>query len=198
MRRACCRRTLAFGLTGMISMAVLTVITGVICFRLAIGIFRLWRSGYEGSPTVAALRMLLEDILTPGRIANGFHAILATGIFAIGFTTLKTNIPRINPFSWDEAFMRLDQVLHGGVLPHELLAPLFQHPPVSFVVNLTYNFWFLIGRAAPTRIRRCGSASCWPISPAGRWAPGCSARSSRRPAPAITAISSREMTPMPG
>ena len=65
-------------------------------------------------------------------------------MFAIGFTTLKSNIPKVNPFSWDETFMEMDRWMHFGTLPHEILAPLFQYPLVTFVMNFTYNAWFFM------------------------------------------------------
>ena len=38
--------------------------------------------------------------------------------------------------------MQLDQLLHFGVLPHEILAPLFNYPFITFLVNVNYNLWF--------------------------------------------------------
>lgn len=129
-------------LTGILSTSLLVVLAGVVCWELLLELGRLWRSGHPGSPTLALLRALLHDILTPGRFANGFHASLAMGFFAIGFTTLKSNIPKVNPFSWDDAFIHLDRVLHFGMLPHELLAPVLQYPLATLALNATYNLWF--------------------------------------------------------
>jgi hypothetical protein len=131
-------------LPGIAGSSILIVAAGIISIWLLVDLVRLWRSGYAGSPTVALVKILLNDILTPGRIANGLHIFIATGFFAIGFTTLKSNIPKVNPFSWDQTFMTLDRELHFGVLPHELLAPLFQYPLVTFLVNVLYNGWFLL------------------------------------------------------
>ncbi len=137
-------RPLKLGLAGMVSIKMLIIVGGIITFWLACELVKLWRSGYQGSPTLALIRKLFEDMLTPGRVSNSLHAFIASGIFAVGFTTTKANIPLTIPFSWDDAFIELDRVMHFGVLPHEILAPLFQYPLVTFVMNVTYNMWFLV------------------------------------------------------
>lgn len=134
----------SLGLPGLAGTLVLLVAACVVSIQLFADLIRLWRKGYTGSPTRAVMDNLFNGILTPGRIANGFHAFLATSFFAIGFSALKSNIPRANPFSWDETFMAMDRALHFGMLPHEILAPLFQHPPVTLVMNFVYNAWFLM------------------------------------------------------
>ena len=136
--------SVSLGLPGIAGSSILVVAAGVISVWLLADLIRLWRSGYSGSPTVALTKILFNDILTPGRIANGFHAFVATGFFAIGFTTIKSNIPKINPFSWDEVFMAMDKTLHFGVLPHEILAPVLAYPLVTFLVNIIYNAWFFL------------------------------------------------------
>ena len=136
--------SVSLSLPGLAGSSILVVVAGAISVWLLADLIRLWRSGYTGSPTIALARSLFNDILTPGRISNGFHAFVATGFFAIGFTTLKSNIPKVNPFSWDEAFMVMDKALHFGVLPHEILAPVFAYPLVTFLVNFIYNAWFFL------------------------------------------------------
>ena len=34
--------------------------------------------------------------------------------------------------------------MHFGVLPHDILAPLFEYPFVTFLVNVNYNLWFVV------------------------------------------------------
>ena len=98
-------RPVSLGLASLASTSVLVVVMGVVGVRLVARLVSLWRSGYSGSPTLALLKELFNNILTPGRISNGFHVTLATGIFAIGFTNMKANIPKAVPFSWDGALM---------------------------------------------------------------------------------------------
>ncbi len=105
---------------------------------------RFWWTGHRGSPALALKAKLLDDILAPSRIANTVHAFAANGVFFVGFLAIKKAIPLTYPFAWDESFMQLDRAMHFGRLPHEILAPLLQYPPVTFVTNLIYNSWFLV------------------------------------------------------
>lgn len=137
-------RPLSLGLAGLASSAVLVLVAGIISYRLFAKLVRLWRSGYAGSPTLAMIDYLFNGILTPGRISNGFHVLIATGIFAIGFTNIKSNIPQANPFSWDETFMLMDRAMHFGRLPHQWLMPLFGYPFITLLMNVVYNLWFFM------------------------------------------------------
>ncbi len=138
---------LSLSLVGMVSG------TTFVCLLLLVYLWLFWefiralRTGYRhGLPAgFGAMKVKLQtDVLAPGRISNTLHAFMANGVFFVGFMTIKKNIPIAVPFSWDETFMTWDQAMHFGVLPHEILAPLFQHPPVTFLVNVNYNLWFLV------------------------------------------------------
>ena len=83
--------SVSLGLPGIAGSSILVVAAGVVSVWLLADLIRLWRSGYAGSPTVALTKSLFNDILTPGRITNGFHAFVATGFFAIGFTKRRPN-----------------------------------------------------------------------------------------------------------
>ena len=85
-----------------------------------------------------------ERFLLPERLTNGLLLILALPVFFSVFTSLKVMIPRINPFSWDEAFALWDEALHGGVAPWELLHPLLGFPAATVVVNFTYHLWLFV------------------------------------------------------
>jgi hypothetical protein len=132
------------GLAALVSTSILLAAVAVVGVWLLASLWGLWREGYQGSPTAALARSLFNDILTPGRISNGAHVLLATGVFAVGFTNLKAYIPRLNPFSWDPVLMELDRFIHFGHLPHDLLMPLFGHPLVTLCVNVVYNMWFVV------------------------------------------------------
>jgi membrane-associated phospholipid phosphatase len=135
-----------------VSFSLVSIVTGstfvflflIIGLWLAGELVRLWWTGHKGSPAVALRAKLLDDILAPGRVSNTLHAFTANGVFFVGFLTIKKNIPIAVPFAWDKSFMELDRALHFGTLPHELLAPLFQVPLVTFLVNVNYNLWFLV------------------------------------------------------
>lgn len=129
---------------GLINGMTLLLLAGVAVCWLTVDLLRLWRSGYSGSPSAALMRSLFNDILSPARMSNGFHALIASGFLTIGFTTIKSNIPAAHPFSWDRTFMELDRTLHFGHLPHDILAPLLQHPPATLAINFFYNAWFFV------------------------------------------------------
>ena len=135
---------LSLGLVEIVSGTTFVFLFLFIGVWLAGEFVRLWWTGYQGSPARALRTKLLDDILAPGRIANTLHAFVANGVFFVGFLTIKKNIPIAVPFAWDEAFMEIDRLMHFGVLPHEILAPLFNYPPVTFLVNVIYNLWFLV------------------------------------------------------
>lgn len=132
---------------GTAAVAATTLLLGlaiVIGAWLMADLAGLWRRGSSESPTLRLGRTLFADILTPGRVANGGHVFIATSIFAVGFASIKSNIPLVNPFGWDGALMRLDRAIHFGMLPQDILRPLLASPPVILGLNLIYNAWSLM------------------------------------------------------
>lgn len=135
---------LSLGLVEIVSGTTFIFLFLMIGLWLVGDFIRLWWTGFTGSPARALRDRLLDDILAPTRIANTIHAFVANGVFFVGFLTIKKNIPIAIPFAWDESFMRLDKMLHLGVLPHDILGPLFASPLAIFLVNVNYNLWFLV------------------------------------------------------
>lgn len=131
-------------LVAMISETTMLFLGSSVFILLVAESLRLWWTGYQGSPILALKEKLLDDILAPGRVANTVNVVVANGLFFVGFLAIKKAIPLTIPFSWDESFMKLDRFLGFGYLPHEILAPLLQYPAATLVINLMYNFWFLI------------------------------------------------------
>lgn len=138
-----------------LSLSLVGLVSGTtfVCLLLILYLWLFWEfiracwTGYAtGMPTAFAAmkRRVLDNILAPSRVSNTVHAFLANGVFFVGFMTIKKNIPDAVPFQWDEAFMEWDRLLHFGVLPHEILAPLFNVPAITFGVNVVYNLWFLV------------------------------------------------------
>ena len=133
-----------YGLVSLVSGTSLLFLGVLIGAWLAYDLFRLWRAGYQGRPLIALMHRLQTDILAPSRIANALHAFLANGIFFVGFIAIKKSIPLALPFTWDQTFMEMDKALHGGVLPHDWLLPLLGSPAALFLVNVSYNLWFVV------------------------------------------------------
>lgn len=93
-------------------------------------------------------RHILSDfrsrILTRERIAQSVLVFLLMPLFMTAYTSLKTLIPQLHPFSWDATFSRWDLWLHGGAQPWQLLHPLLGHPVVTAGINVVYNLWFYV------------------------------------------------------
>lgn len=95
-------------------------------------------------PIAALLRRMKSVLTDPVRMANGLPAALALVIFMYVFTMLKAYVPVINPFAWDQTFDAWDRALHFGYRPWELLQPILGYWPVTFLINLNYNMWFVV------------------------------------------------------
>jgi hypothetical protein len=90
------------------------------------------------------LNDLRTNYLTQRRLIHAAPVFLIIPVFMSAFTSLKTMIPVIHPFSWDATFAVWDTTLHGGVHPWELLQPVLGYPIVTSVINILYNLWMLI------------------------------------------------------
>jgi hypothetical protein len=96
------------------------------------------------SPAKALFQRMKAILTDRERMAAGLPAALALVIFMYVFTMLKAYVPVINPFAWDETFDRWDVALHFGYRPWQLLQPVFGWWPITFLVNLNYNMWFVM------------------------------------------------------
>ena len=65
-------------------------------------------------------------------------------IFMGTFTSLKSMIPLVQDYRWDESFALWDRWLHFGIDPWRLLQPVFGYAPISFAINVIYNLWFAV------------------------------------------------------
>lgn len=90
------------------------------------------------------LNDLRDNYLNPERIMTGLPILLFMPVFFSVFTSFKTMIPFINPYSWDPVLARWDATLHGGVQPWLLLQPFIGKPLVTSVINFFYNLWFFV------------------------------------------------------
>ncbi|MDA5193627.1 phosphatase PAP2 family protein [Govanella unica] len=84
---------------------------------------------------------LLRD---PVVLLNGLWPLLIIPIFMSSFTSFKSMIPVLHPFSFDPLFADLDQMLHGGVAPWELTHAMFGSPFATVAINAAYNLWFFV------------------------------------------------------
>jgi hypothetical protein len=73
--------------------------------------------------------------------------LLVLGVFFQVFVAIKGSIPVLVPFAWDDRFMRLDQWVHLGHHPWEILHPLFGHPSMTRSLDFIYYAWFGVNLA---------------------------------------------------
>ncbi len=97
----------------------------------------------------AQLRRHLRDELVgryfePSRLLDGVIAVAAISIALSVYTSVKSVMPQIVPFSWDRAFMQADLWLHGGRHPWQWLQPLLGTPSATAVISVTYHLWFVV------------------------------------------------------
>jgi len=137
---------------GMSSRSALRVLTSIALSSLPMNLLALVTylfikmAVYE-RPTQPTLQLCRNLILVLGnrRVwAIGLPMYLSLYVFINVFGLIKANITVFQPFAWDETFDRLDTVLHFGLRPWEWLQPVLGYPPVTFLVNLNYQVWFLV------------------------------------------------------
>jgi hypothetical protein len=96
----------------------------------------------------ALIRYLAEDLQKRQklreRLVLGLPMLVVLPVFFSLFSSMKTLIPLIHPFSWDSRLERIDRWLHGGRAPWEWLQPLLGSDAATTIVNFFYNAWLFI------------------------------------------------------
>ncbi len=87
---------------------------------------------------------LKRDVLIPERLAIALPILLLLPPFFSAFSSLKSMIPLIHPFSWDPQLAEWDRLLHFGRHPYEWLHPLLGHPLVTRSIYYLYMVWILV------------------------------------------------------
>ena len=77
-------------------------------------------------------------------LLNLIPTFLLLSVFMSAFTSVKVAIPYTADYRWDEFFSRMDQSLHLGVFPWEISHRVFDSHLFTFLLNLSYNFWFFV------------------------------------------------------
>lgn len=103
---------------------------------------------FSESPARPA-RQLIEwsrfHIKKHNRLGNSLHGVIIFGIAIFIFSTVKSAIPALNPFSWDEYFMLMDRDIFFGVDPWILLKDVLGEPHVTSAISLLYsNLWMIV------------------------------------------------------
>ena len=62
-------------------------------------------------------------------------------VFMVSFATIKTRIPAINPYNWDQSFMLLDRALFFGRDPWTLFTWVYESPSILRAMDVMYDVW---------------------------------------------------------
>jgi len=95
-------------------------------------------------PAAALLADMKACLGDRRRLAHGLPMVAAMLLFMYAFIAIKANLPAFQPFVWDGWLADLDARLHFGRQPWEWLQPVLGHPPLTFLINLNYNVWFVV------------------------------------------------------
>jgi hypothetical protein len=95
-------------------------------------------------PTVQLVLRVRAFLRNARVMALGLPVFVSLIIFIYAFSNVKGNIPVFQPFAWDRTLDHWDAVLHFGRRPWEWLQPVLGHWPITFVVNVLYNLWFVV------------------------------------------------------
>ncbi|MGH7542572.1 MAG: hypothetical protein ACREK7_01410, partial [Gemmatimonadota bacterium] len=132
--------------------------------------------------------------LSADRLLAAFVTLFLYAQLMNAFVGIKGQIPAIQPFVWDEAFMRLDRALHFGNHPWALLQPLVGTPGRTALLDRLYYVWFpvnliflIASRGGPRTAS--GAGSSWPSSACGSSSGPSWPWASHRPGPATTGAS---------
>lgn len=99
------------------------------------------------------------SLLAVARVFGSVLTLFTLIHFLYVFSVFKTTIPRLQPFSWDYAFMVVDRVIHLGSHPWLLIHPLVGKPGITQAIDLLYTIWFyllfltLLWMALSSRVR---------------------------------------------
>jgi hypothetical protein len=91
-----------------------------------------WEAAWNGSGT---------GFITPTRVAGVLIAGALMPFFLNTYGSWKSMIPDLHPFGWDARLSALDQTLHFGHLPWELLQPLLGRPALTRTIDVLYILW---------------------------------------------------------
>lgn len=86
----------------------------------------------------------LQTYVSRDRLLFALPAIVLIPVFAASFSLIKSSLPLMHPFSWDERLAGADLLLHGGVQPWVWLQVLLGHPYITSAINAAYHFWFFL------------------------------------------------------
>lgn len=116
----------------------------------AVSMFKLLRasdSTEKGKSAIPFIHQTISKSLREDKkqlIAHPIYFIIAMAVFALylfSYSTIKTRIPNIIPYTWDETFRNLDRTLFLGRDPWQWFAFLYDHPRIIGFMDRIYDLW---------------------------------------------------------
>ncbi len=75
------------------------------------------------------------------------YFLIAMGVFVVymyAYSTIKTRIPNIMPYSWDAVFQKWDNTIFLGRDPWQYFAFLYEYPLLIRAIDFIYDFWAVV------------------------------------------------------
>lgn len=94
-------------------------------------------------PSLHLVRQLRGFFHDGRAMALGLPVFASLVVFIYAFSNVKANITVLQPFAWDRSLDALDAALHFGRRPWEWLQPVLGYWPITFILNVLYNLWFV-------------------------------------------------------
>ena len=90
-----------------------------------------------------------RSLLTP-QLLVGLASLVIVPVFMNSFLAVKKMMPLWQGYVWDVRLADIDQRLHGGHDPWNLLIPWLSSKPVVFIIQICYeSVWFLAASFSP-------------------------------------------------
>lgn len=70
--------------------------------------------------------------------------IIIVALVGSTYTSVKSMIPLLQPFTFDVSFAEFDRLLHFGIHPWQLTHAVFGSAAATIAINFVYNLWFLV------------------------------------------------------
>ena len=138
--------TLDYSVGDFLSSLAVSLVFGTPMLLLAVFVMRFVWLASTTRPE-RPLKVLLQDIwrlsTCPERSSLGWPSIVLLLSLMTILGTFKSAVPSFGGFTWDATFAEWDRILHFGRHPWEWLQPVLGYPPITFAINLVYNFWML-------------------------------------------------------
>ena len=85
-------------------------------------------------------KLRLKSAAISASVMTVISLILFT-IFIMSYSAIKTRIPVINPYQWDNSFMLLDRLIFMGQDPWKLFQWIYEFPVIIRTMDFIYDVW---------------------------------------------------------